>query len=101
MPYWATGKLDLDREGLRQLDKIPGLTKQAFRSSEYSNTYPAGASDLNYYRELLQELEKDPTYQPYLDEIEKVKQRNPKFAEGGSVTAYDPSRVDAILNQFM
>jgi hypothetical protein len=101
MPKWFNGVVDLDREGLRQLDKIPGLTKQAFKASEYSNTYPVGASDLNYYRELLQELEKDPTYQPYLDEIEKVKQRNPKFAEGGSVSAYNPSRVDAIVNQFM
>ena len=27
--------------------------------------------------------------------------RSKKFAEGGSVSAYDPSRVDAILNEFM
>lgn len=101
MPKWFNGMIDLDREGLRQLDKIPGLTKQAFRSSEYSNTYPAGVNDLNYYLELIQGLEKDPTYQPYLDEVEKVKKRNPKFAEGGSVSAYDPNRVDAILNEIM
>jgi hypothetical protein len=101
MPKWFSGSVDLDREGLRQLDKIPGLTKQAFKASEYSNTYPVGAGDLSYYRELLQGLEKDPTYQPYLDEIAKVKQRNPKFAEGGSVSVYDSGRVDAIVNQFM
>ena len=27
--------------------------------------------------------------------------RSKKFAKGGSVTAYDPSRVDAIVNEFM
>ena len=87
IPYWATGKLDLDREGLRQLDKIPAMTKKAFNASEYSNTYPAGANDLNYYNELVKASQEAPDYQPYIDEINKIKERNPSIgkAKGGAI----------------
>jgi hypothetical protein len=34
-------------------------------------------SDLNYYNELAAELEKDPTYEPYKQEMEKLLKRNP------------------------
>jgi hypothetical protein len=91
MPYWATGKLDLDREGLRQLDKIPGLTKKAFRASEYSNTFPAGTNDVNYYNELLKASKEAPDYQPYVEEMNKLKERNPDIgkASGGRASIFD------------
>jgi hypothetical protein len=76
MPKWFDGKLDLDREGLRQLDKIPGLTKKAFNASEYSNTFPAGVNDANYYNELLKASKEAPDYQPYIDELNKLRERN-------------------------
>jgi len=41
-----------------------------------ANVYP-GTSDLNYYNELAAELEKDPTYEPYKQEMEKLLKRNP------------------------
>jgi hypothetical protein len=41
-----------------------------------ANVYP-GASDLNYYNELAAQLEKDPTYEPYKEEMEKLLKRNP------------------------
>ena len=41
-----------------------------------ANVYP-GASDLNYYNELVAALEKDPTYEPYKQEMEKLLKRNP------------------------
>jgi len=41
-----------------------------------ANVYP-GMSDLNYYNELAAQLEKDPTYGPYKEEMEKLLKRNP------------------------
>ena len=76
LPKWFDGKLDLDREGLRQLDKIPGMTKKAFNASEYSNTFPAGVNDANYYNELLKASKEAPDYQPYIDELNKLRERN-------------------------
>ena len=76
LPKWFDGKLDLDREGLRQLDKIPGMTKKAFNASEYSNTFPAGVNDANYYNELLKASKENPDYQPYMDELNKLRERN-------------------------
>jgi hypothetical protein len=93
-PYWASGKLDLDREGLRQLDKIPGMTKKAFNASEYSNTFPVGTNDVNYYNELLKASKESPDYQPYIDEMNKLKERNPELgkAEGGSILKHTTLR---------
>jgi hypothetical protein len=108
MPYWATGKLDLDREGLRQLDKIPAMTRKAFNASEYSNTFPVGTNDLTYYMELIKASQEAPDYQPYIDEIDKIKERNPSigkskggedraYATGGAVE-YNPAEIDTIAS---
>ena len=97
-PYWASGKLDLDREGLRQLDKIPGMTKKAFNASEYSNTFPAGVNDANYYNELLKASKESPDYKPYLEEIAKIKGRNPEFKKGGKVSSAS-NRGDGIAQR--
>ena len=43
-----------------------------------ANVYP-GMSDLNYYNELAAELERDPTYEPYKEEMEKLLKRNPSL----------------------
>ena len=43
-----------------------------------ANVYP-GTSDLNYYNELAAELEKDPTYEPYKEEMEKLLKRSPSL----------------------
>ena len=43
-----------------------------------ANVYP-GMSDLNYYNELAAQLEKDPTYGPYKEEMEKLLKRNPSL----------------------
>lgn len=43
-----------------------------------ANVYP-GMSDLNYYNELAAELEKDPTYEPYKEEMEKLLKRSPSL----------------------
>ena len=87
MPKWFDGKLDLDREGLRQLDKIPNLIKKAFNASEYSNTFPAGVNDANYYNELLKASKDNPDYQPYIDELNKLRERNQDIGkqDGGTI----------------
>jgi hypothetical protein len=87
LPKWFDGKVDLDREGLRQLDKIPGMTKKAFNASEYSNTFPVGTNDVNYYNELLKASKETPDYQPYIEEMNKLKGRNPDLgkAKGGRI----------------
>lgn len=41
-----------------------------------TNTY-GGMQDLNYYNELLEQSKKDPSYQPYQDEIAKLLKKNP------------------------
>jgi hypothetical protein len=41
-----------------------------------ANVYP-GMSDLNYYNELKTALQKDPTYEPYKEEMDKLLKRNP------------------------
>jgi len=106
MPKWFDGKLDLDREGLRQLDKIPALTRKAFNASEYSNTFPVGTNDLTYFLELMKASQETPDYQPYIDEINKIKERNPSIgkAKGGEIRAYatggadeyNPEEIDII-----
>jgi hypothetical protein len=57
----------------------PGIANKLLRPSMIgsdANVYP-GMSDLNYYNELAAELEKDPTYEPYKQEMEKLLKRNP------------------------
>jgi hypothetical protein len=42
------------------------------------------------------------TYDPFqVDQIMGSINAPQNYAQGGSVSAYDPSRVDAIVNQFM
>jgi hypothetical protein len=43
-----------------------------------ANVYP-GMSDLNYYNELKTALEKDPTYEPYKEEMDKLLKRTPNL----------------------
>ena len=71
--------LDLSREQLRSM----GATQKAGGVSEYANTYPAGAGDANYRRELAQALKENPDYQPYVDEMNKLDQKAKDFAKGG------------------
>jgi len=57
----------------------PGIANKLLRPSMIgsdANVYP-GMSDLNYYNELAAELEKDPTYEPYKQEMERLLKRNP------------------------
>jgi hypothetical protein len=49
-----------------------------YGASTDANVYP-GISDLNYYNELKTELEKDPSYQPYKDEMANLLKRNPQL----------------------
>jgi hypothetical protein len=50
--------------------------KRRIMAGSDANVYP-GMSDLNYYNELAAQLEKDPTYGPYKEEMEKLLKRNP------------------------
>lgn len=43
-----------------------------------ANVYP-GMSDLNYYNELNAALQKDPTYEPYKEEMDKLLKRTPNL----------------------
>jgi hypothetical protein len=54
----------------------PDRSSRMMTGSSDVNVYP-GMSDLNYYNELAAELEKDPTYEPYREEMEKLLKRNP------------------------
>jgi len=67
-----------DRAAPTSSAKIPSLDRPARPSmiGSDANVYP-GMSDLNYYNELAAELEKDPTYEPYKEEMEKLLKRNP------------------------
>jgi hypothetical protein len=58
--------------------EVGGTTKLNMGASSDANVYPA-ASDLNYYRELKQALLTNPTYKPYLDEVQKIEMMNPTF----------------------
>lgn len=59
----------------------PGIANKLLRPSMIgsdANVYP-GMSDLNYYNELAAELERDPTYEPYKEEMKKLLKRNPSL----------------------
>jgi hypothetical protein len=76
----------LDDQGLSMSDVVAAFGK---RGMPLSAAFYSG--DLNTDEDL--ELRKRRKQKPTIDE--------PKFAEGGSVTAYDPDQVDAIANQYM
>jgi hypothetical protein len=76
----------LDNQGLSMSDVVAAFGK---RGMPLSAAFYSG--ELNTDEDL--ELRKRRKQKPTIDE--------PKYAQGGSVSAYDPSRVDAILNQFM
>jgi hypothetical protein len=102
-PAQLTGKVDLDREGLKALDKMPAILRKAFGASEYSNTYAdskggSKAGDLNYYNELLKVSKESPNYKPYSEEIAKLKERNPEFKKGGKVSSAS-NRGDGIAQR--
>jgi hypothetical protein len=59
--------------------------KSRLMGASDANVYP-GMSDLNYYNELTAALEKDPTYEPYKEEMEKLLKRNPSL-----LTAQQPA----------
>ena len=76
----------LDDQGLSMSDVVAAFGK---RGIPLSAAFYSG--DLNTNEDL--ELRKRRKQKPTIDE--------PKFAKGGSVTAYDPDQVDAIANQYM
>jgi hypothetical protein len=76
----------LDAQGLSMSDVVAAFGK---RGMPLSTAFYSG--DLNTDEDL--ELRKRRKQKPTIDE--------PKFAQGGSVTAYDPDQVDAIANQYM
>ena len=72
--------------------KAPGGIANKFQSfragsnksgDEYTNIYPASgdAADASYLNQLLMESQKDPSYQPYKDEIASLLKKNPKLAD--------------------
>ena len=103
-PPSSPANLDLSREQLRALSyKEFGAPRSPFKlgASDNANVYP-GASDAKYYDELKQAAAKDPSYQPYQDELTKLLQQNPSlsqtqnsFADGGIVS------VDAMKYALM
>lgn len=103
-PPPSPANLDLNREQLRALSyKEFGVPRSPFKlgASDNANVYP-GASDAKYYDELKQAAAKDPSYQPYQDELTKLLQQNPSlsqtqnsFADGGIVS------VDAMKYALM
>lgn len=71
----------VDTKGVARVPQYPLAlyqkpeTRRMMAGSD-ANVYP-GMSDLNYYNELVAQLEKDPTYEPYKEEMEKLLKRNP------------------------
>lgn len=76
----------LDDQGLSMSDVVAAFGK---RGLPLSAAFYSG--DLNTDEDL--ELRKRRKQKPTIDE--------PKFAQGGSVSVYDPDQVDAIANQYM
>ena len=106
-PPPSPANLDLNREQLRALSyKEFGAPRSPFKlgASDNANVYP-GASDAKYYDELKQAAAKDPSYQPYQDELTKLLQQNPSlsqtqnsFADGGIVSV-DAMKYALIRNK--
>ena len=95
------------KEGLKPLLKIPGVDSRKIGDAYYEINFTPEAKDFI----LKGEGQAAPgyaeggsvsTYDPMqVDEVMNSINAPRNYAEGGSVSAYDPSRVDAILNQFM
>lgn len=108
-PPSSPANLDLSREQLRALSyKEFGAPRSPFKlgASDNANVYP-GASDAKYYDELKQAAAKDPSYQPYQDELTKLLQQNPNllqlekaFAKGGVVRMAEGGIVDDFIKGF-
>jgi hypothetical protein len=106
-PPSSPANLDLSREQLRALSyKEFGAPRTPFKlgASDNANVYP-GASDAKYYDELKQAATKDPSYQPYQDELTKLLQQNPSlsqtqtsFADGG-IVAIDAMKYALMRNK--
>jgi len=60
---------------------IGSLTPRA-GGDEYTNVYPAGGAgaDASYLNQLMMQSQKDPSYQPYKDEIAVLLKKNPNLA---------------------
>jgi len=72
-----------DSKGITRVPQYPLALyekpeKRRIMAGSDANVYP-GMSDLNYYNELAAQLEKDPTYGPYKEEMEKLLKRNPSL----------------------
>ena len=72
-----------DSKGITRVPQYPLALyekpeKRRIMAGSDANVYP-GMSDLNYYNELSAQLEKDPTYGPYKEEMEKLLKRNPSL----------------------
>jgi len=52
-------------------------------ADEYTNVYPVSgqAADASYLNQLLEQAQKDPSYQPYQDEINGLLKKNPKLMD--------------------
>ena len=83
--HFDTGGLNrpfiTDSKGITSVPQYPLALyekpeKRRIMAGADANVYP-GMSDLNYYNELSAQLEKDPTYEPYKEEMEKLLKRNP------------------------
>jgi hypothetical protein len=106
-PPSSPANVDLNREQLRALAyKEFGAPRMPFKlgASDNANVYP-GASDAKYYDELKQAATKDPSYQPYQDELTKLLQQNPSlsqtqtsFADGG-IVAIDAMKYALMRNK--
>ena len=64
-------------------------------SQSDANVYP-GVSDLNYLNELLAEAKKDPNYQPYQDEINKIYKLHPEYKPKPTMSDADYARFKAM-----
>ena len=110
-PPSSPANLDMNREQLRAASyKEFGSPRTPFRQGAQSdaNVYPY-AGDASYLSELQSASQKDPSYQPYKDEINAVLGRNPHLAktnndishkaEGGRMDTPSLAQMRMKLNQ--
>ena len=107
----SPANLDLNREQLRAMAMNQyGSPRAQFRMGAQSdaNVYPY-AGDASYLSELQSASQKDPTYQPYKDEINSILSRNPHLvatnndishkAEGGRMDTPSLAQMRMKLTQ--